>query len=212
MADQTLDAKGLNCPLPILKARKALKDVADGGTLAGYILADIATVQEWLDQPGRLTRIDVRLDEDQVVAFRAALPDDVRLLDAEGRTRSTLEMSDAFMVNLNAMSLLALLVGLFLINLASGSAQQIEALDSIMGGPYTLVFWVLFVGIGLVVPLLLEVLEIRGFIGRVAIIAPVLVLLGGYALRQVALDIGQESTWTSYPTQYNAELMDRLRD
>ena len=33
MADATLDAKGLNCPLPILKARKALKDVADGGIL-----------------------------------------------------------------------------------------------------------------------------------------------------------------------------------
>ena len=33
MADHTLDAKGLNCPLPILKARKALKDVPDGGTL-----------------------------------------------------------------------------------------------------------------------------------------------------------------------------------
>ena len=33
MADQTLDAKGLNCPLPILKARKALKDVPPGGTL-----------------------------------------------------------------------------------------------------------------------------------------------------------------------------------
>jgi tRNA 2-thiouridine synthesizing protein A len=33
MADQTLDAKGLNCPLPILKAKKALKDVPEGGTL-----------------------------------------------------------------------------------------------------------------------------------------------------------------------------------
>lgn len=33
MADATLDAKGLNCPLPILKARKALKDVPDNGTL-----------------------------------------------------------------------------------------------------------------------------------------------------------------------------------
>jgi tRNA 2-thiouridine synthesizing protein A len=33
MADHTLDAKGLNCPLPILKARKALKDVPAGGTL-----------------------------------------------------------------------------------------------------------------------------------------------------------------------------------
>jgi tRNA 2-thiouridine synthesizing protein A len=33
MADHTLDAKGLNCPLPILKARKALKEVPDNGTL-----------------------------------------------------------------------------------------------------------------------------------------------------------------------------------
>ena len=33
MADHTLDAKGLNCPLPILKAKKALKEVPAGGTL-----------------------------------------------------------------------------------------------------------------------------------------------------------------------------------
>ena len=33
MADVTLDAKGLNCPLPILTARKALKEVPDNGTL-----------------------------------------------------------------------------------------------------------------------------------------------------------------------------------
>ena len=33
MADQVLDAKGLNCPLPILKAKKALKSLADGNTL-----------------------------------------------------------------------------------------------------------------------------------------------------------------------------------
>jgi len=33
MADHTLDAKGLNCPLPILKARKALKEVPADGIL-----------------------------------------------------------------------------------------------------------------------------------------------------------------------------------
>lgn len=33
MADQILDVKGLNCPLPVLRARKALKDVPSGGTL-----------------------------------------------------------------------------------------------------------------------------------------------------------------------------------
>lgn len=33
MADQLLDAKGLNCPLPILRAKKALKTLPTGGTL-----------------------------------------------------------------------------------------------------------------------------------------------------------------------------------
>ena len=33
MADKTLDTKGLNCPLPILKAKKAIQDVPAGGTL-----------------------------------------------------------------------------------------------------------------------------------------------------------------------------------
>lgn len=33
MADQILDVKGLNCPLPILRAKKALKDIEMGGTL-----------------------------------------------------------------------------------------------------------------------------------------------------------------------------------
>ena len=33
MADATLDAKGLNCPLPILKAKKALKDLENGQVL-----------------------------------------------------------------------------------------------------------------------------------------------------------------------------------
>jgi tRNA 2-thiouridine synthesizing protein A len=33
MADQVLDAKGLNCPLPILKAKKALKSLESGQTL-----------------------------------------------------------------------------------------------------------------------------------------------------------------------------------
>lgn len=33
MADKTLDTKGLNCPLPILKTKKAIAEVPKGGTL-----------------------------------------------------------------------------------------------------------------------------------------------------------------------------------
>ncbi len=34
MADQTLNAEGLNCPLPIIKAKKALKGMSAGQVLA----------------------------------------------------------------------------------------------------------------------------------------------------------------------------------
>lgn len=33
MADQVLDAKGLNCPLPILRAKKAIKEMSAGQVL-----------------------------------------------------------------------------------------------------------------------------------------------------------------------------------
>ena len=102
------------------------------------------------------------------------------------------------------------LVVLSLISLASGSGQHIDALQSVMGGSYTLPFWVLFVGIGLLIPMVIELLEISGVSKSLAMLAPVLVIVGGYALRQVVIDAGQESTWTSYSTQYSAELLQRL--
>jgi tRNA 2-thiouridine synthesizing protein A len=33
MADKTIDAKGVNCPIPILKAKKGITEVPLGGTL-----------------------------------------------------------------------------------------------------------------------------------------------------------------------------------
>ena len=33
VSDTTLDARGLKCPLPVLKARRALKEVPPGGIL-----------------------------------------------------------------------------------------------------------------------------------------------------------------------------------
>ncbi len=46
MANQVLDAKGLNCPLPILRAKKALKDVPVGGTLQ-VIATDPGAVKDF---------------------------------------------------------------------------------------------------------------------------------------------------------------------
>ncbi len=46
MADAMLDAKGMNCPLPILKAKKALKELHVGGTLE-IIATDPGAVKDF---------------------------------------------------------------------------------------------------------------------------------------------------------------------
>ena len=94
--------------------------------LDNLVIVDISVAQEWLNRYGRLTRIDVRIPEKGSQAFidriRNLLPAEARLLSAERRTQSVTEMSAAFMTNLTAMSLLALLVGVFLIYNSVGFA------------------------------------------------------------------------------------------
>lgn len=45
-ADRTLDATGLKCPLPVLKVRRALKDVPAGGLLE-VLATDPGAVQDF---------------------------------------------------------------------------------------------------------------------------------------------------------------------
>lgn len=87
-----------------------------GQELERVLIADIATAQEWLGLIGKLSRIDVRLgnalDRSDV---EDRLPADARLMNTERRNNSVLEMSIGFNTSLTAMSLFALLVGVFLI-------------------------------------------------------------------------------------------------
>lgn len=86
-------------------SRQALDDL---------IICDIATAQEWTGMAGRLSRIDLILDGDEADRIRVELPDGVSLLEA-GEGDALEQMIAAFEINLQAMSLLALVVGLFLI-------------------------------------------------------------------------------------------------
>jgi tRNA 2-thiouridine synthesizing protein A len=45
-ADKELDARGLNCPLPILKAKKALADMVSGQTLM-VVSTDAGSVRDF---------------------------------------------------------------------------------------------------------------------------------------------------------------------
>jgi putative ABC transport system permease protein len=95
--------------------------IADAG--AGFdavLLTDIAQAQEWLGSVGRLSRIDVRVAGGAAGAallarLRAQLPADLELQATRAAARETFAMTEAFTTNLKAMSLLALLVGAFLI-------------------------------------------------------------------------------------------------
>jgi putative ABC transport system permease protein len=95
--------------------------IADAGAgFDGLILTDIAQAQEWLGSPGRLSYIDVRLPQGAAGAallarLAALLPADLEVHSTRASARETFAMTDAFTTNLKAMSLLALLVGMFLI-------------------------------------------------------------------------------------------------
>ncbi|HVQ73982.1 MAG TPA: FtsX-like permease family protein [Candidatus Binatia bacterium] len=88
--------------------------------MESLLVTDIATAQELLDAPGRLTRIDLVVPDDAggralLAQVAAALPPGAEISTAGARADSALQMARAFSLNLTALSLLALLVGMFLI-------------------------------------------------------------------------------------------------
>lgn len=81
----------------------------------GLLVADLATAQELLGREGWLDRIDLILEPSQVADLEARLPPGLRLERASGRGEASLRLTESFQINLLAMSLLALLVGAFII-------------------------------------------------------------------------------------------------
>jgi len=78
------------------------------------IIADIATAQELLGSAS-LSRVDLVLDEAEAERIRTLGLPGATLVPAEGRNAAFDELARAFRINLTALSLLALLVGVFLI-------------------------------------------------------------------------------------------------
>ncbi len=87
-------------------------------------------------------------------------------------------------------------LAIFLVGLASGSAASREAAGLVLGGPFTGVFWVGVVGLGIVVPLVIQSLAVSHRVQHTAV-APLLVLGGGLVLRFVFVEAGQHSHWVA---------------
>lgn len=105
------------------------ENAAASAALADLLVVDIALAQELTSSRGRLSRIDFVLADAEVEPLRAQLPPNVRLEAADARERSLESLTRAFEVNLRALSLLALLVGVFLVyNTMTFSVVQRRAL------------------------------------------------------------------------------------
>jgi len=114
----------------------------------------------------------------------------IMLLSRDEAERHLLAHIDIFAIAVE----LFLIIHLFMGFLAS-TQIHIEAAKLFLGGPYTTEFWVFVVGLGLVLPGLMELLEVRGKILPTRIPA-ILVLAGGLLLRFIVLEAGQFSQWT----------------
>lgn len=94
--------------------------------LATLLIADISTAQEIVGSPGVMTRIDLVLEDPQLLArIQESLPPGAVVRPVESSRNSLEQLSNSFTLNLQALSLLALIVGLFLVyNIMSFSVVQ----------------------------------------------------------------------------------------
>ncbi len=88
--------------------------------IANLLLVDVSTAQALFDQTGQLTRIDLIVPdgapgEAMLSRIRSVLPEGARVQRSKVRTETVEQMTRAFDLNLTALSLLALVVGAFLI-------------------------------------------------------------------------------------------------
>ncbi len=88
---------------------------------------------------------------------------------------------------------LFLIVHMFM-GFQASTQVQIDAANMFLGGPYTEVFWIFVVFIGLLVPVFLEILELLGYKIPI-VITSILVLTGGIFLRFIMVYAGQASRY-----------------
>ncbi|MCH8870281.1 MAG: ABC transporter permease, partial [Chloroflexi bacterium] len=125
--DMVISVAGVKHSVTLVGTIRPVDKVSRQG-LADILIADIATAQELVGAPagigdgtgGRISRIDLILPEGQdgvssADKIRSLLPPGVKLERTAARSASVDQLTRAFEVNLTALSLLALLVGTFLI-------------------------------------------------------------------------------------------------
>ena len=95
----------------------------------------------------------------------------------------------------NAFLIIELFViALFIVGLKTATEVQASAADLLLTGNYSSTFWVFVIGMGIVIPLIIQMLAVNHKIKHTPI-APLMVILGGLVLRFVIVSAGQFSHW-----------------
>jgi putative ABC transport system permease protein len=129
----TLNSAGRQIPATIAGLLQPTDDVSRRA-LSGIIFTDIASAQEILGMVGKLSRIDLIVaDEAALAPVEVLLTPGLQLETAAARSNAIQQMTAAFELNLSALSLLALVVGMFLIyNTVTFSVVQRRPLFGIL--------------------------------------------------------------------------------
>jgi protein NrfD len=99
--------------------------------------------------------------------------------------RSVLTKIDIILICIELFLIIHLFMGFL-----AGSAVKIEAAELFLGGPFTTTFWGIVVILGLIIPGILEILELRGY--KVPVWIPsLLILFGGLVFRFIMVEAGQ---------------------
>ena len=128
----------------------------------------------------------------------------ILLLSLDRQTVSLAEFRFLYTLDVVLMTLEFFIVLPYLIHGELSVEAVKQSLHLILGGPFTVIFWVFFLGLGLLLPLAFEVWEMLPALSSsaslhysrtLALSTSVLVLMGGFLLRYVFVFAGQMSSF-----------------
>jgi formate-dependent nitrite reductase membrane component NrfD len=109
----------------------------------------------------------------------------ILLLSKDHKERKIMSRIDILLIIIELFFITHLFMGF-----KAGSEAQINAVNLFLGGSFTAPFFTFVVILGLLLPALLEVLELRGF--KVPVVIPaILILAGGLIFRFLIVEAGQ---------------------
>jgi formate-dependent nitrite reductase membrane component NrfD len=113
----------------------------------------------------------------------------VMWLSNNKKERRLMSMIDMALIATELFFIIHMIMGM-----QAGPEAFKEAAQLFLGGEFTVLFWVVFVGFGLVLPFILEGMELKGFHIPPALPA-LLVLIGGFIFRLIMVYAGQMSEY-----------------